>query len=72
MAVTAEGRVRFVPAPMDILDATGAGDSFWSGFIAAHMGGRQPEECLRVGSGVAAIKLGQQGPLRERVAWEAL
>ena len=59
----------YVPPPLDIVDATGAGDAFWAGFVAAHLDGRDAANCLRVGSAVAAKKLQQQGPLREQVAW---
>ena len=70
--VSAEGTVRLTPKPVDIVDATGAGDSFWSGFLAAHLDGRDNETCLRVATEVAAVKLRQQGPLRAPLAWRDL
>ena len=71
-AVTPEGVVRHAPPPLDIVDATGAGDSFWAGFLAAYLDGRDPLACLRAGAAVAAVKLQQQGPLREAVDWRGL
>ena len=58
-----------VPPPLDIVDATGAGDSFWAGFVAAYLDGRTPEACLRIATKVAATKLQQMGPLRETLDW---
>ena len=72
VAVTSAVAASHVPEPMDIVDATGAGDSFWSGFLVAYLDGRDPGECLRIGSTVAARKLGQQGPLRKPLDWRAL
>ena len=71
-AVTRAGAVEHVPPPLDIVDATGAGDSFWSGFLAAYLDDRRPRECLRAGAAVAAVKLRQQGPLRESLDWRGL
>lgn len=47
----------YVPPPLDIVDATGAGDSFWAGFLAAHLDGRDAAACLRIGASVATVKL---------------
>lgn len=69
VAVTPEACVRHAPPPIDIVDATGAGDSFWAGFLAAYLANKVPSDCLRIGAEVAAKKLRQQGPLRERVEW---
>ena len=72
VAVTEDGAVSYVPPPLDIVDATGAGDSFWSGFLAAHLDGKSPADCLLVASSVAAVKLQQQGPLKEPLDWREL
>ena len=72
VAVTPDAAVSHVPPAIDIVDATGAGDSFWSGFLVAYLDGRPPVECLRVASAVAAIKLSKQGPLEGSVGWRTL
>lgn len=51
-------------APVDrVADATGAGDAFWGGFLAARLRGDAPPACARIGSQVAARKLRITGPL---------
>lgn len=59
----------YVPAPRvdNVVDATGAGDVFWAGFVAAHIAGHRPETCARVGSALTARKIQHAGPLRQRV-----
>jgi fructokinase len=44
-----------------IMDATGAGDAFWSGFLFATLGGKSKEEQLKTGLKMAAIKLQNVG-----------
>ena len=70
--VSANGVVRLPAKPITVVDATGAGDSFWSGFLAAYLNGRSEEECLKTGLAVAAIKLQKQGPLSESIDWQSL
>ena len=58
----------FVPTKtIKVVDATGAGDSYWAGFLTAHLDGKTPEECGRAGVNLAALKLTTAGPLPERV-----
>lgn len=53
------------PAPVDgVVDATGAGDAFWGGFLSATLDGRDPADCARAAGRVAAQKLQATGPLR--------
>lgn len=44
-----------------IMDATGAGDAFWSGFLFATLVGKSKEEQLKTGLKMAAIKLQNVG-----------
>lgn len=44
-----------------IMDATGAGDAFWSGFLFANLEGKSQEEQLTTGLKMAAIKLQNVG-----------
>lgn len=55
----------YLPArKVEVKDTTGAGDAFWSGFLAAHLAGNDWETCARAGRGMAERKLGVVGPLR--------
>ena len=54
--------------PVDaVVDATGAGDAFWAGFVAAWLVGQDPPACARAGGRLAALKLGRAGPLPDDV-----
>ena len=60
IAVTADGRRAACPAlPVEPVDATGAGDSFDAGFVAAWLAGRPLEACLALG--VACGSLSTRG-----------
>ena len=69
VAVAPDGLVRVQAPALEIVDATGAGDAYWAGFLAAYLDGRAPRACLEAGNRVAATKLTQQGPLRGAVEW---
>jgi len=64
-AFTSTEEVTIQSKKINIVDATGAGDSFWAGFVAAHLDGSSLIDCLNAGSNVASKKLQQLGPLRE-------
>lgn len=49
--------------PVPVADATGAGDSFWAGFIVGLAEGRSPLECVLFGREVVELKLRTVGPL---------
>ncbi len=48
-----------------VIDATGAGDAFWAGFLSAMLDGVSVIEAARVGQVVAGIKLGIVGPMKQ-------
>ncbi len=54
--------------PVTPVDATGAGDAFWAGFLTAWLDGYAPPECAMAGSNLAALKLGVMGPLPAKIS----
>lgn len=58
-------RAEVPTAPVDVVDATGAGDTFWAGFLHGWLAGRPPDACARAGTTLAARKLTQAGPLTD-------
>lgn len=44
-----------------IMDATGAGDAFWSGFLFAYLKNKSSEKCMKTALKMAAIKLQNVG-----------
>ena len=51
-----------------VVDATGAGDSFWSGFLMALVDGNSLERCLKFAREVVEIKLQTVGPLQTLIS----
>ena len=51
----------------NVMDATGAGDAFWSGFLFAYVKKRPIEECLEVALQLAALKLQNVGRLPDNI-----
>jgi sugar/nucleoside kinase (ribokinase family) len=60
------------PQALEVVDATGAGDSFWSGFLAAFLDNQPPEICAKAGANMARIKLSIMGPIKEAVLLSSL
>jgi len=54
---------RLPARPLQVVDATGAGDAFWSGFLRAFLDRQPLQRCLRFAREVAEIKLQTLGPL---------
>lgn len=60
----AERERYFVPGEkIDVIDATGAGDAYWAGFLSAWLDGHDFPTCAHFGARLAARKLAMQGPL---------
>lgn len=53
--------------PIEVKDATGAGDSYWSGFLTAWLDGKSPAQCAQAGANIAALKISTVGPLPAKV-----
>jgi fructokinase len=50
-----------------VMDATGAGDAFWSGFLFAYIQEKPVKECLEVALQLAALKLQNVGRLPDNI-----
>ncbi|SDG59589.1 carbohydrate kinase family protein [Winogradskyella thalassocola] len=51
----------------NVMDATGAGDAFWSGFLFAYIKEKPAKECLEVALQLAALKLQNVGRLPDNI-----
>jgi fructokinase len=60
------GERYFLPGEkLEVVDATGAGDAYWAGFLSAWLDGYDFPTCARSGARLAARKLTTEGPLSE-------
>lgn len=50
-----------------VMDATGAGDAFWSGFLFAYIQNKDIKECLNIALNLAALKLQNVGRLPDNI-----
>ncbi len=63
MWLSVDGERLFLAAqPVEVRDATGAGDAFWAGFLTALLEGHAWETCLRFAREVVGLKLRTVGP----------
>jgi fructokinase len=67
LVATTEGVSYQSASQVEVVDVTGAGDSFWSGLILATLDGYSISDAARVGQAVAAIKIQQVGPLSHTI-----
>ncbi len=63
---------RLIPNPTPVADVTGAGDSFWGGYLSAHLAGKTPLEAACFGQAVAEIKISKIGPIETGLDWGML
>lgn len=57
--------IKFNTLATDVVDTTGAGDAFWSGFYAALVKGHNIKESIKLGFAVSAYKLKHTGAVVE-------
>jgi fructokinase len=61
------GTTYYANKQVEVVDVTGAGDSFWSGLLLAKLDGYATAEAIRVAQAVAEIKVQQVGPLAQNI-----
>src|ERR671921_1114942 len=62
-----------VPArPVEVVDATGAGDAYWAGFLMATLEGKEWSEAVRFAHEVASLKLRVDGHVERMIDRESL
>ncbi|MBC8159948.1 MAG: sugar kinase [Roseiflexaceae bacterium] len=67
------GQLTHIPARLvDVVDATGAGDAFYGGFLTAYTDGLTLVQCVHVANAVVAQKLQRVGQLTEPLNKQAI
>jgi sugar/nucleoside kinase (ribokinase family) len=67
------GKQRHIPArPIQVVDATGAGDSFWAGFLVALLDGHPVDRCALFAREIVERKLTTVGPLADSLDRQAM
>ncbi len=72
LLANAAGTSYYPTHEVEVVDVTGAGDSFWAGLLLATLDGYAMPEAIRAAQAVAAIKVQQVGPLSQMIDREAL
>ncbi len=72
LLANAQGTTLYTVHEVEVVDVTGAGDSFWAGLLLAILDGYSIADAIRVAQEVAAIKLQQVGPLSHTLDRTAL
>ena len=70
--LSAEGGFQLPANPVKVIDTTGAGDAFWSGFLAAYADRHDLRTCALAGRALAERKLTRLGPITERLTVKEL
>ncbi len=66
--ISDDGRITHVAAhPVNVVDATGAGDCYWAGFLMALLDGNPPEQCALFAREIVELKLTTIGPLPSNI-----
>ncbi len=64
MLLSQKGQITHIPAQrIKVVDATGAGDSFWAGFLMALLDSKPLEHCVLFAREIVGMKLSRVGPL---------
>jgi sugar/nucleoside kinase (ribokinase family) len=62
------GNITHIPArPVEVVDATGAGDAFWAGFLVALLDENPLQRCALFAHEMAARKLTTMGPMQDAI-----
>jgi sugar/nucleoside kinase (ribokinase family) len=68
MLISHDGKITHVPAhPVNVVDATGAGDCYWAGFLMALLDGHPPVQCALFAREIVEMKLTTIGPLPSNI-----